>query len=455
MRHGLSRPGRTPPGRAAVWQAVGRLIHDDADGTPLHHARVELFLAMGEREEHVARGVADRRGRFAIPFQVPPNRRGATLRLRVLMLRPSLWAGEPQAARWRVAACAMSGPLVEPGTIEMGAVRVPWWERRAGGRLAPLPVELVDGDGFPLVDRPPTPALTSRHPPRRPVTLLELLGALPLPGWSGDLQGWTLSLRTPFRLPGEPAELRVVGRGAEVLAQSGDGAPVADGVVGAAVMRAAAAVAARRCLWFGEQRAVGAFRALRGCGLAERLLPRLRGVAWAAARIEHGVMSGEVGVTPSAAAEAMGSDAQVAVRPGGTWQRVEAEARSAFADLAAAWRSEGLLDDDEVDGLRAAWEAPASRRLEGGDAPPRDALELAVEETLVRVLVEAAWTRAWLAAAAIDGWSWGLAVAPPWSEHVFPGDPAGDLTPDVARALARVAAAWGGAPGGPWASVMP
>jgi hypothetical protein len=84
-----------------------------------------------------------------------------------------------------------------------------------------------------------------------------------------------------------------------------------------------------------------------------------------------------------------------------------------------------------------------------------DPLDLALEETLVRLLVEAAWTRAWLASAASAGWSWGLPAALPWSDHHFPADPAGDLTPDVRRALERVAAVWGDAPGGGWASVMP
>jgi hypothetical protein len=434
---------------------VGRLVHDDADATPLHHARVELFLAMGEREEHIGRGVADGRGRFALPFQVPPNRRGATLRLRVLMLRPSLWAGEPPAERWRVAARAMSTPLVEPGTVDLGAVRVPWWERRAGGRLAPLPADLVDGDGFALIDRPPTPALVSGPAPRRDVSLPELLGALLLPGWSGDEQGWTLTLRGAMGLSGEPELVCVVGRGASIVAQTGDGAPVDDGVVAAAALRVAAAVGARRCLWFGEQRAIGAFRALRASALAERLLPRLRGVAWAAARVEHAVWTGAAGLSTERAAHAMAVEGPVGGRPGGPWPRIEGAARAAMGDLVAAWRGEGLLDDPEVAYLRAAWGAPAPNRIADPASAAIDPLDLALEETLVRLLVEAAWTRAWLASAASAGWSWGLPAALPWSDHHFPADPAGDLTPDVRRALERVAAVWGDAPGGGWASVMP
>jgi hypothetical protein len=324
----LARPPRTPvPGPASV-QATGRCVHADDEATPLHHARIELFFAWGDREAMLGRGVTDGQGRFAIPARLPAAWEGGRLALRVLQLRPPMTAQEPAERGWRVAARARSEVVDRVGEVRFGDVVVPWWERRAGPgvRLAPLagfggepepedlPVQsawLSRAILLGLAPEPPPPvggmvrdargvwgrAPEPEPPPAPeppgppPATLGDLLGSCVGWTWEADDDGvLRVALPDALRAEGEPRGAWARCRDGAVIACGWEGASSALGEPGFAGSEAVVRVIARRAACVDgllgqillplEALAVPAFRHLRAGPLAPLLLPRLRGAAW-------------------------------------------------------------------------------------------------------------------------------------------------------------------------------
>lgn len=362
-RHALSRPGRTPPGATPAWQVRGRLVHPD--GATMHHARVEVFVGLGGREDFLARGIADGRGRFAISFRLPTGQLGATLRIRVLCWRPPQHAEEPAAACWRVAARAISPPLVDPGVVDVGDVVVHGWGLRDGYRLAPIPEELRDGDGSPLLDRPPAPALARR------------LAAPAPPQVNGD-DGLLEALLVPDGAGGDRIRDAAIALGGAVLET--------------------------------ERRAVAAFRHLRAAPLAALLLPRLRGAAWLAAAAEHLVRTGAVDLGPPSEVLAAAAAWRDAPCQGRGWAEVREAARVRLeVEVLAWWRADAEAieaDAVEVNAMMVQLGLPALRS-------PRlaaDELRAWIVDTLVLALVQVPWQRAALARVALAG------LDPRWGE---------------------------------------
>lgn len=383
-RSSLSRPPRVHPSQPGRLELRGRLVHDDDDATPLHGARVEVFFAHGSREDLLARCVSDANGRFALQLQLPPRFSGGSARVRVLELRAPLEVREALQSRWRVAARASSAPLFSAEPVDLGTIRVRWWEWRASPppRLAPDPVELAEGRGPPLADRP-VPPLWDRRVAR--------LAAPP------DVDGPTLPIGALL------SAVWTGPAGADGSCQLAD--PLGEEADPGVVLRRCALV---RWLAAGlrlEQAAVAAHRHLRGPS-APWLLPLLRGAAWTNAVAEHHLLAGaldEVLGVPAARllpvvarASAQLTPGQAGDRPAGwAWRRVWESLTPALAQEVDRWlaTAEGVAEDP---GWRrfVAELRPRGRALPSGD--PLAPVRAAMAEVLELAVIDTAWWRAWL-----------------------------------------------------------
>jgi hypothetical protein len=121
----------------------GRLVHDDAREDPLHHVDVELWDARA-RHAPLAVGRTDLDGRFEVrfPLVLTGGNDGPSLRL---VVKDHPMEGGPPRLIW-------NGPVNFHGpTLDLGALRVAWWEYDAtlglprADRSRPIPQGFVDG----------------------------------------------------------------------------------------------------------------------------------------------------------------------------------------------------------------------------------------------------------------------------------------------------------------------
>jgi hypothetical protein len=128
-----------------VQEAVGRLVHADAAGAPLHHVRVELIDRDVGGADALGEAVTDTDGRFRIRFNPPAAGRGdrADLALQVVALEAYRDADGADQQR-RTVVFTLPGPNDFQGALwDAGEIRISWWEYDTTARFARA--ALVDG----------------------------------------------------------------------------------------------------------------------------------------------------------------------------------------------------------------------------------------------------------------------------------------------------------------------
>ena len=126
--------GSATSARAAQDHGARQAAPDD-ERTPIARLRVEAFLDMGRREDHIGRATSGSDGRFSIAVDLPTAAMGHRVVVKVLERRSPVVPDEPESRRWRVVARARSAPLQAGEPVDFGRVTVAFWEYRPG----PLP----------------------------------------------------------------------------------------------------------------------------------------------------------------------------------------------------------------------------------------------------------------------------------------------------------------------------
>lgn len=442
-RPGLSRPPRQVGRPAGAVAVSGQVVHDDAARTPLHHTRVELFVAHGGREELRSRGMTDAAGRFEVRVDVPAHQTGSTLRVRVLARRPRLDGHEPLERTWIVVARAMSEPWRGDPRVDLGRIVAPWWERRPGPlpRLAAHP-EIGD-ETHPVTDWPvPSDLSTAGRPVEVPAARglesilrwADLPGAVAAPG-----AGWRVDVPDLVPAGVEPRSLSIAldPHGAvssiawredevTVVVRPDDPEWAEAEEVAAVLLRRAillVGLGANAGLWM-EREALAAHRHLRAHPLATMLLPALRGAAWVTADAERHAFTTHddawtlwpaprpaVLSTLARAAVAAGGWPQGSRWPGHPLPPLRAAVREALMaavtrlrqDEANAWRAgrielERWWEEREADRDGRALTGPAVAVPGVGGAGLDDEASVAAVDVLELAAVGSAWWRCAVAA---------------------------------------------------------